>query len=270
MSRCRRALRRIDELWPLLEQAMLPGAPGEDTTTSHFPPGLEEVAAIKAEYAERSLPRTKAPTYLAESEPPADLDVLIAVGRVRLLLATAHDHLLTMAKLPRACRRCGHDATKHREALRTESGALKGRPCCRCPGLALRYVYPADPSWAAVLTSTGEPGAAAIEPALMSARRTVEMTVDSHPTGKLILVPCPWCRGVNEAMPGGSYTLRVFTPGAAPDTYVVCLNLSCKPPEEACGTRRHGRPMWAFHELNWLADRLDDAVRDREQAGDAT
>lgn len=251
----------------MLEEAMVPGSSSTDTTTTHTPPGVAEIEALRAERHERSAPRIRPLTYLPESDTPADLDVVMAVGHVKTLLATAYDHLLQKAELPRPCRRCGHDAIKHRENLpTTEAGGLRERPCCRCPGFNLRYVPPADPSWQTVLTSVGDAGAMTVEGALASARRAVERAVDANPVGKLILVPCPWCGGVTDAMPQGSYTLRVFTPGAAPETYVLCLNPRCSPPEDHCGGRRHGRPMWPFHELDWLASRLDEEAARRDES----
>jgi len=114
------------------------------------------------------------------------------------------------------------------------------------------------PSWERLLVD--ERAAARIEFRLATARRKVEETLDLVESGYLIMVPCPWCHGITEAMPGGSLTLRAFTPGEAPKTYVLCLNPVCDPPSSACGYRYEGHPLWPYEELDWLSRQLDVVV----------
>ena len=66
-------------------------------------------------------------------------------------------------------------------------------------------------------------------------------------------------------MPNGSLTLKAHVSDTnVNETFVVCHNPSCEVDEASCGSRHHGRPMWSYHELDWLNDRIDEADRLRE------
>jgi len=102
--------------------------------------------------------------------------------------------------------------------------------------------------------------ATAIECGLARVVSVMEYALDLTDTGKLIQVPCPWCHGITPAMPEGSLTMRVYVPGPAPDTYVLCHNKRCTPSDYDCGSRVQGFPCWPYPELDWLAKRLDMEV----------
>lgn len=214
---------------------------------------MSEVEAFRAERAERDLPRIKAPCYLQESAAPVDMVVTMAMSDVRLILASAYHEALGICKLPQRCRRCSHELTAH--------GGDRGAGCqlCgSCTSYAFIQVKANSPMWQSLLASRDPEVADNIEHLLWKAQNVIELALDPlDGGGKLLLSACPWCNGENEAMPRGSLSLRVFVPGVAPDTYVLCMNSECRPTQEACGSRYRGRPMWPFHELGWLADQID-------------
>lgn len=251
-SRCLVALSTIARLLPALDEALAPGS--TPPSMRNVPPGEDQVAAYRAERAERHLLRAK---YLPESAPPADLDVVMAIADIKTILTSAHHEALRAAGLPERCRRCNH--------LLKEHGGPRGARCglCEpCPGFGMTYLPPGDRRrWESLLVATASSDDAmdVIEGMILKARDITERALSERETGWLLLVPCPWCHGKNRAMPGGSLTLRVYLPGArAVDAYVLCLNPACDPDRDACGSRRRGRPMWRAHELGWLSDRLDD------------
>lgn len=250
IDRCLESLRAIQLLWPSLLAAREPGT-AQDTTNS--PPGIEQARSLRAERAETGSATGGSVKVFSA---PCDLVVVMAIDDVEQMLAVANSQLLAMQDLPRRCSRCRHLFDEH---SRERSGRCA--TCTRCTGFRLTRV-PADaPSWEKLLVD--ERSATAVEIRLDTARRKVESTLDLVAIGKLIMVPCPWCGGVNDAMPAGSLTLRAFTPGSAPETYVTCFNATCNPPSEACGYRSEGRPLWPYEELDWLAKRLDASVATR-------
>jgi hypothetical protein len=208
------------------------------------PPGIEQARALRLERADTGHTGANVKAFSA----PCDLAVVMAIENVELMLAVAHDQLLAIQKLPRTCSRCRHPLTAH---LRGQQGCT----ACRCDNFRLARVSASARSWEQLLVDID--AAEAVEFRLATARREVETTLDLVETGWLITALCPWCQGVNEAMPGGSFTLRAFTPGAANETYVMCFNPICDPPRLACGYRSEGRPYWPYEDLDWLSNQLD-------------
>jgi len=255
--RCHTYLKTIKELWPVLTEALVPGTLGEGPDNPA--PSASEVEALRAERAERQAPRTKPPVYLPDAAAPVNLAVSMALADARVMLASAHHDAQGIVGLPRRCRRCNHDLMDH--------GGRHGAGCGLCePCTAYQFteVRADSPVWESLMAAKDPEVADAIEGLLWKAKSLMEGAVDTVEPGKLILAPCPWCHGKNDAMPTGSLSLRVYMPGGAPETYVLCLNPGCDPSPEACGSRFRGRPMWRFHELGWLSDRVDDAF-EREQ-----
>lgn len=245
----------ISTLLPVLDDALVPGAsaPG----ASHVPPGEDQVDAFRAERAERHLLKTK---YLPESAAPANLDIVMAIADVKTMLTSAYSQAMQLAELPQRCRRCNH--------LMSEHGGSRGARCglCEpCPGFGLTFVPPGDRMWGALL-GNDEAVATTIEPMLSSALHMAESALSDHQQSWLLMEPCPWCEGKTKSMPEGSLTIRVFVPGTAAETYAVCQNINCTVGEDDCGARRRGRPMWRYHELDWLSDKVDEAARKRKLA----
>lgn len=244
---CVESLNIIQLLWPSLLAARQPGTLQE---TLNSPPGIEQARALRAERVETG---NAVGSTVKEFSAPCDLSVVMAIYDVELKLAVAHDQLLAAQNLPRTCSRCRHPLLAHD---RQNRGRCRG--CRDCAGFRLVRVSADARSWRQLLVD--ERAAQRIVVKLDGARKQVEATLDLVNTGKLIMVPCPWCQGINDAMPTGSLTLRAFTPGAATETYVMCLNPMCDPPTEACGYRSEGHPFWPYEELDWLSKRLDDVV----------
>lgn len=262
-ERCRAHLRTVSDLLPALDAALIPGSVERER---HAPPGEDQVAAYRAERAERHLLKTK---YLPESAAPADLDIVMALADIRTILSATYHDAEGLVGLPRRCRRCNHELEAH-------GGDKVGCGLCDpCPGYAFRYVSPGDQRWEALLVSGGESLAVAIEGPLQKVAEIARSAIGDHEHGWLMMAPCPWCEGKTPAMPGGSLTLRMYVPGIATEAYVLCLNPECTPSEEACGHRKRNRPMWPYHELDWLSDRIDDylerkkADRERRAGGAA-
>jgi hypothetical protein len=249
-SRCKTHLKRISELAPLLQDALERSTSREAPNT---PPGLEQTEAFKQEKLERNS-NTKLPNvnYLPDSEVPPDLEVSAALQEMRVTLAESHDRALEIVGLPRSCSRCGHSVVFH---FHQRHHCM----CDRCENYRLSVVLSTSPSWGNLMASSPRV-ATAIEAGLARVVSVMEYALDLADTGKLIQVPCPWCHGITQAMPEGSLTMRVYVPGAAPDTYVMCRNKRCDPPAHDCGSRVHGFPCWPFPELDWLAKRLDMEV----------
>jgi hypothetical protein len=242
-------LKDITEILPAMSDALSPGS--VLNTMKMSPPGEDQVAAYRAERAERHMLRAK---YLPETAPPVDLDIVMAMTDVRTILSATYHDAEGFVNLPRRCRRCNH-------ALEAHGGSQVGCGLCDpCPGYAFRFVPPSDKGWSALLASGGEELATQIEGPLWKARDVARNAINDHEHGWLLLAPCPWCEGKSPAMPSGSMTMRVYVPGVATDTYVLCMNPACAPTEEQCGHKKRGRPMWPFHELDWLSDRIDDAL----------
>lgn len=243
-DRCLEHLRTIQLLWASLLSVRQPGIMQR---TSNAPPGIEQARALRAERVEMGSAGGDIHAVIA----PCDLTVVMAIDAVELALAVAFDQLLAEQRLPRRCSRCRHELEHHVRQVGCGQ-------CERCDGFRLRRVAADDSSWEHLLVS--ERGATRVEHRLQTARRRVEETLDLVETGYLIMVPCPWCQGITEAMPTGSLTLRAFTPGEAPKTYVICSNPSCDPPSNACGYRFEGHPFWPYEELDWLSRQLDVVV----------
>lgn len=253
-TRCEEHLKRIAELLPLLLDALERSTTRE---TPNTPPGMEQTAAYKAERAERHQVNVN---YLPENQVPPDLEVSQALYEMRLTLAEMHDIAQELVGLPQTCSRCGHLKQEH-------AGPGPCVKCRNCGQFRLTAILPTSPSWRALMASS-QYVATAIEASLARVKTIMEYALDLTETGKLIMVPCPWCHGVTESMPEGSFTLRVYVPGAAPDTYVLCENTRCTPPAPDCGDSYHGRPKWPYSELDWLAKRLDielDRIRDERE-----
>lgn len=245
---CLESLGAITVLWQTLLAARQPGTA---QPSSNAPPGIEQARSLRAERVEVGSAGGSVKVYAA----PCDLTVVITITDVELMLAVAHDQIMSIQGLPRACSRCQHALELH--------GRQNGARCagCReCAGFRLNRVAADARSWKRLLVD--ERAAIAVQSRLETARKQVETTLNLVQTGALLMAPCPWCRGVNDAMPTGSLTLRAFTPGAAPETYVMCLNPSCDPSPEVCGYRTEGRPYWPFEELGWLAIQLQTPPRD--------
>lgn len=246
IDRCLESLHTIELLWPSLLAAREPGTAQD---ASNAPPGIEQARSLRAERAEVGSAGSSVKVFAA----PCDLVVVMAIESIEQMLAVAHGQMLGIQKLPRTCSRCRHPFVAHLREIRGRCTA-----CVTCTGFRLTRVPAHAESWRQLLVD--ERSANAVEFRLATARREVEKTLDLIATGKLIMSSCPWCRGKNDAMPGGSLTLRAFTPGAAPETYVTCLNPTCDPPPEACGYRSEGRPFWPYEELDWLAKQLDGEI----------
>lgn len=238
-------------LWSSLLAARQPGVVSHAT---NGPPGIEQARALRAERAETG--GAAAAGEVSVYAAPCDLTVVMAILDVELMLAVAHDQLLVSHRLPRTCSRCRHPLYVHDRVSRARCTMCRG-----CAGFRLVRVPPDARSWRQLLVE--ERDAEMIEFRLATARRRVEETLDLVASGYLIMVSCPWCGGVTEAMPGGSFTLRAFTPGSARETYVMCMNLACDPPSDACGYRSAGRPFWPYEELDWLSRQLDAVVDER-------
>lgn len=250
-SRCETHLKRISELLPLLHDALEKGSPRGSTNA---PPGMEQARAYRQERIERDQPRWSQFAYLPETPTPLDLDVAMAVNDMRVLLASSHHFAMELVGLPRPCSRCHHDVVSHEGA--------RGRcaECRSCESYRLALAPADSKSWLALIYSDARV-APALEPTLKKVIHIMEVALDLVSSGKLIMVRCPWCRGKTEAMPNGSLSLRVYVPGTAPETYVICTNSACEPPEADCGERFRGKPMWPFSDLDWLGKRLDHELQ---------
>lgn len=67
------------------------------------------------------------------------------------------------------------------------------------------------------------------------------------PFGLTLDCRCPWC-----------LTDRSLLVQEATDHwYITCTSGICEPPENACGTWRHGRPCWPDWEFEWLARHIE-------------
>lgn len=246
-DRCLESLAVIELLWPSLLAARQPGS---SLGSSNSPPGIEQARSLREERAEIGSAGGTIKAFSA----PCDLAVVMAIDSIELALAVAHNQLKTIQKLPRLCSRCQHPIENHERG-----GHCGGKNGCtgrvRCGSFRLKRIPPGALSWHELLVDAH--AAESVEFRLAVARREIETTLSLIENGTLITALCPWCQGVNEAMPGGSFTLRAFTPGSAPETYVMCFNPICDPPQEACGYRSEGRPFWSYNELDWLAKQLN-------------
>jgi hypothetical protein len=215
---------------------------------------MEQARAYRQERIERDIPRYSQFAYLPETPTPLDLDVAMAVNDMRTLLASAHHYAMELVGLPRPCSRCPHEVIEH--------GGPRGHctACRNCEGYRLPVAPATSKTWRALIYSNVSVPVS-LEPTFKKVIDIMEVALDLATSGKLILVRCPWCRGVTESMPNGSLSLRVYVPGAAPETYVLCTNTTCEPPEADCGHRFQGRPMWPFPDLDWLAKKLDHELQ---------
>lgn len=246
-SRCETHLSRIAELLPLLLDAL--ERTGSHKTSSNSAPTMDQVESFKIERAERDK-KTNNINCLPDSNAPMDLDVSMAISEMRITLAQMHATAMQIIGLPQTCTRCAHKDDVHSTGPCTQ--------CRTCLNFRLALILPTSKSWGRMMASDPRV-ATAIEASLARVVSIMELALDLSDSGQLIRVPCPWCRGVSPSMPGGSLTLRVFVPGAAPDTYVLCTNKRCEPPSADCGERWLGQPRWNFPELDWLAQRLEQS-----------
>lgn len=244
VDRCLESIQTIKSYWPSL---LAVRHPGSGSAQHNAPPGIEQARALRAERAETGSAGGTAKAFQA----PCDLAVVMAIESVELSLAVAHDQLLAVHELPRTCSRCLHPITVHSYVDRDRGDCA----VCTCVGFRLVRVPAHAHSWRQLLSTTEV--AEGIEFRLAVAAREVEQALDLIETGWLLTSYCPWCQGINDAMPGGSFTLRAFTPGAANETYVECFNPICDPPRSACERRVEGRPHWPFEDLDWLMQQLN-------------